>query len=300
MSAWCVALSSCSESRTQSANSDGGAVTALSSATGEPETPADDGGQAKADSFPADTVGSRDRDASRGVDASPSGVDASTDDAKDAGTDAARSVVDTSDLDARTSVNVDSASQPQIDAGPLSIGEICFAEIYDPEDPTGPQYDPFEPVVAEHCWGTNHQDISGVEQVVFLGDSVTVGTPNLAHLLPTDNSHFYRNLLADFLAEHFDLDTGGVFEWGIWRTWDALQQKGGSVESGDFKNCSNWGARTDDFIEGKNQFADCFPTGGSDKKTLVVFTMGGNDLAKINQKGSEASEDEVAAGYPSV
>ena len=41
------------------------------------------------------------------------------------------------------------------------------------------------------------------------------------------------------------------------------------MESGDFKNCSKWGARTDDLLAGGGQIADCFPSGGSDKKTLV-------------------------------
>jgi lysophospholipase L1-like esterase len=127
---------------------------------------------------------------------------------------------------------------------------------------------------------------------------VTVGSPNLEHFLPTDNNHFFRNQLAEFLASQFDLDTGGFLEFGFWKTWDALSQSGGSMESGDFLNCANWGARTDDFLEGKNQIANCFPNGGSDKRTLIVFTMGGNDIAKITEKGAEASEEEVAAGYP--
>ena len=31
------------------------------------------------------------------------------------------------------------------------------------------------PVIGSHCVGTNHQDIDGIERVVFLGDSITVG-----------------------------------------------------------------------------------------------------------------------------
>ena len=42
--------------------------------------------------------------------------------------------------------------------------------------------------------------------------------------------------------------------------WDALNGKGASLESGDFKNCSYWGARTDDFLEGKNEIDECFPS----------------------------------------
>ena len=178
-----------------------------------------------------------------------------------------------------------------------TIAELCFASAVSEDEP-GPEYDSFEPTIGSHCLGTNHQDIQGVEKVVFLGDSVTVGSPNLEHLLPTDNNHFFRNQLATFLADHFDLDTGDFITFGIWKTWDALNQTGGVMESGDFKNCAYWGARTDDFLEGKNEIEQCFPNGGSDKRTLIVFTMGGNDIAKITEVGAEASEEEVAAGYP--
>ena len=179
----------------------------------------------------------------------------------------------------------------------LSIAELCFSTAVSEDEP-GPEYDAFSPIIGSHCLGTNHQDIQDVEKVVFLGDSVTVGSPNLEHLLPTDNNHFFRNQLTEFLADHFDLDTGDFITYGIWKTWDAINQTSGVVESGDFKNCSYWGARTDDFLEGKDEIDKCFPEGGSDKRTLIVFTMGGNDVAKITEVGSEASEEEVAAGYP--
>jgi len=180
------------------------------------------------------------------------------------------------------------------DTGPLGMLQICFPMFDDPEA-IGPVYDPLEPVIADHCHGTNHQDIEDVELVVFLGDSVTVGTPNLEHLLSIDNQHFYRNLLAEWLTDHFDLAQG--WNWGLWKMYDYFSGKGGAMESGDFLNCSKWGARTDDLLEGGGQIQDCFPDGGSDKRTLFVFTMGGNDIAKITQEGGEASPEEVAAGY---
>ncbi len=65
--------------------------------------------------------------------------------------------------------------------------------------------------------------------------------------------------------------------------------------SGAFSNCSKWGARTDDLL---TQLGECFPTGTTDKKTLVVFTMGGNDVAALTQAGGDATPEEVAAGYP--
>ena len=176
-----------------------------------------------------------------------------------------------------------------------TIGEKCFEDIYDAAKP-GPDYDQYAPVVGEHCFGTNHQDIKGVERVVFLGDSVTVGTPNASHLLSVDNAHFYRNLLAEWLAEHFELDRGElIVSWGTWKAYDYFTGKGTNLFSGDFANCSKWGARTDDLM---SQSAECFPEGTTDKKTLVVFTMGGNDLSKLAQKGGDATPEEVEAGYP--
>ena len=188
------------------------------------------------------------------------------------------------------------ALEAETDAG---IAGVCFADVaVDPAQPS-PNYDQFKPVLAKHCFGTNHQDIQGVEKVVFLGDSVTVGTPNLAHLLNVDNEHFWRNKLATWLAEHFKLNVGEPFlEWGSWKTYDYLKGTAGKVESGDFKSCAKWGARDDDFLEGGNQIGECFPTGGSDKRTLVVFTMGGNDVSSITKEGQDATPEEVAAGYP--
>lgn len=179
---------------------------------------------------------------------------------------------------------------------PPSIFQVCFPYI---DDPTalGPVYDPLEPVIGSHCQGTNHQDIEGVEKVVFLGDSVTVGSPNLAHLLSIDNNHFYRNLLADWLADYFGLRQG-ILTWGLWKTYDYFTGRGGRLETGDFKNCSKWGARTDDLLHGHGQIPDCFPDGGGPYRTLVVFTMGGNDIAAITESGGQATPEEVQQGYP--
>lgn len=188
----------------------------------------------------------------------------------------------------------------QADLGPdlpLTVGEMCFPEVYVPGEP-GPDYDQFDLVVGDHCFGTNHQTIIAVERVVFLGDSVTVGTPNLAHLLSVDNNHFYRNKLATWLASHFNLDTGNLWDWGLWKTYDYFTGKGSKWESGDFRHCGYWGARTDDLVAGGGQILECFPEGGSSERTLTIFTLGGNDIAKITQTGAEATAEEVAAGYP--
>src|SRR3990170_2334213 len=61
------------------------------------------------------------------------------------------------------------------DAG-ASIRDRCFPGLGDPAKGL-PDYDQFGTVVGAHCDGTNHQDIAGVDKVVFLGDSITEGTP---------------------------------------------------------------------------------------------------------------------------
>jgi lysophospholipase L1-like esterase len=186
-------------------------------------------------------------------------------------------------------------------SGDATIRELCFSKLTKSGTGKGPEYDKFMPTIGSHCFGTNHQEIKGVEKVVFLGDSVTVGTPNVKHALPADNAHFYRNKLAEALASKFSLNKGSLFDWGMWKSYDALNGVGGKLESGDFKNCSKWGARTDDFLAGGNQISKCFPsTAPADKKTLFVFTMGGNDISAITKMGADANEAEVSAGYPTV
>ena len=148
---------------------------------------------------------------------------------------------------------------------PATVAQ-CFAEI---GGDLGPEYDQFEPVVGSHCQGTNHQEIAGIERVVFLGDSVTVGTPPW---LVTD------------------------YYWV--RLYDALKRRFG--EDLEVQNCAKWGARTDDLLEGKREIAECFPDGGDDRTTLVVMTIGGNDLANwaSNRLGVDealAAADEAAA-----
>ena len=212
-------------------------------------------------------------------------------DVHDTQTEAVDSAADDA-LEAEVTVDI----EPEL---PLTVGAICFPEVYKPGEP-GPDYDQFDLTVADHCHGTNHQTIVAVEKVVFLGDSVTVGTPNLAHLISVDNNHFYRNKLATWLAGHFNLDTGNMWDFGLWKTYDYLTGKGSKWESGDFRHCGYWGARTDDLVSGGSQIMECFPEGGSTERTLIIFTLGGNDIAKITETGAEASLEEVGAGYPAA
>ena len=129
----------------------------------------------------------------------------------------------------------------------------CFADI---SGGVSIDYAAFNPKVGSHCMGTNNQDITDIERVVFLGDSVTTGTP------PTKIADFFRTQLGVWLEERFP---GVVIE-----------------------DCSAYGARTDDFLLGKKQVQMCFPDlfegdvpkeGATDaRRTLVIFTMGGNDV----------------------
>lgn len=138
---------------------------------------------------------------------------------------------------------------PAPDASPVLpalTAADCFKDLAGPV--IGPDYDQFKPTIGKSCAGTHHQNIAGVQKVVFLGDSVTVGTP------PTPPGEYYRLRLEPTLKQRF----------------------GPSVE---FASCAKWGARTDDLLEGGQQIAQCFPTGVEPKTTLVIMTNGGNDTA---------------------
>lgn len=168
------------------------------------------------------------------------------------------------------------------DRGSPSIGERCFPEIFDPAAPS-PNYDPFAPVIGDHCVGTHHQTIRNVERVVFLGDSMTVGSP------PTLSAQFYRSQLATRLADHFGIEPPSA----VWQGYDPFEGTSVLRESGAFASCARWGARTEDLLETGTQLVDCFPSEAvRAKKTLVVMTVGGNDVARFTKAGAQAPYDE--------
>ncbi|MSP26583.1 MAG: SGNH/GDSL hydrolase family protein [Myxococcales bacterium] len=162
--------------------------------------------------------------------------------------------------------------------GPLTVAK-CFDDVFVNPPAKGPNYDQFKPVVGSHCLGTNHQDITGVERVVFLGDSVTVGTP------PTFTPDFYRAKLSDALAKKFGLATPDI----LWKSADLFNGTSITKESGAFASCSKWGARTDDLTP--TQLPDCFPASKLGKRTLVIMTMGGNDLAHLTKTAIDGKSD---------
>jgi len=149
----------------------------------------------------------------------------------------------------------------------------CYADDFVNPPTLGLDYDQFGPVVGSHCMGTNHQTITGVERVVFLGDSVTVGTP------PTLSADYFRSTVADALAQEFSLPEPGF----LWKAVNPFEGQATQQTDGPFSSCAKWGARTDDFLMGGSQMASCFPQGELDKRTLVIMTMGGNDLSSLTQ-----------------
>jgi lysophospholipase L1-like esterase len=151
----------------------------------------------------------------------------------------------------------------------------CFADAFETPPDLGPDYDQYGPTVGEHCLGTNHQAISGIERVVFLGDSVTVGSP------PTPDAEFYRSRLADQLAARYGLTPPDL----LWKGVNIFDGRTWMQDSGDFASCAKWGARADDLLRDNTQIEDCFPPEQREKRTLVVITVGGNDISNITQDG---------------
>lgn len=141
----------------------------------------------------------------------------------------------------------------------------CHADKYD-----GLVYVNYEQFGAKNnstCSGTNIQDIQDPEKLVFLGDSITVGT------FPTPANQVYRKLLTDKATAK----------------WPSIE----------VASCAVNGAQTDDFFAGDNQIPKCFP-GPESKKTLVIITMGGNDIAamakdKMSASAASAEADKVLA-----
>jgi len=157
----------------------------------------------------------------------------------------------------------------------LSDFDLCFQDIAGPEP--GPDYEQFGPTVGSHCSGTDHQDITGIERVVFLGDSVTVGT------LPTLANDFYRTKLAHGIANRFGLNHPGA----LWESVNPLDGVTMVQESGDFASCAEWGARSDDLMRDGSQIDDCFPQNKRHLNTLVIITVGGNDLQNLTEGFNE-------------
>ncbi len=227
-------VTACSSNSVQTDAGPDGSADAFDAGVGdEPAQNADDGGQ-------IDDAGDEASDGDAGGDQE---LDAGGDEELDGGDSPADSGTDAGDGDQHK----------------LTASE-CWAHKNNPEEP-GPEYDQFDPIIGSHCLGTNHQDIDGVELVVFLGDSITAGTP------PTQMSQFYRFLLTGLIEGKF-----------------------GEVET---RNESEWGARTDDLLlPSKQQIINAFPDLPEEKRTLVVMTVGGNDFFKMAEMANDGATPE--------
>jgi lysophospholipase L1-like esterase len=180
---------------------------------------------------------------------------------------------------AGTGAGPDTGVDTGADTGEPGGVECVDAQFVNGASP-GPDYSEFNVPIGSHCQGTNQQDITEIERVVFLGDSVTVGTP------PTPAADFYRSILANELATLLDLQPPEL----QWMQANPITGTSGVQESGDFANCSVWGARNDDLL---SQLEDCFAPEDFQQRTLVITTMGGNDASSIAQdaiNGTPANE----------
>lgn len=199
-----------------------------------------------------------------------------------------------------------------LDSGVADWVDLCFGDITS-DVSAGPEYTQFDPVIGTHCNGTQVQTFEGIERVVFLGDSVTEGTPEtdiaglglldlqaITDLIERDQ--FYRNILADFLVETYSLEPPDA----VWRGAPSIEEAIGGYtwcfavddcsyevrNEGDFANCAEWGSRTDDLMTDNSQIDDCLPAAERQKKHLVIFTIGGNDIASITKKGAPCADGE--------
>jgi lysophospholipase L1-like esterase len=144
--------------------------------------------------------------------------------------------------------------------GPSAVFERCFP-THDPVALNLIDYDELGATVPAHCQGTDHQDITDIERLVFLGDSVTEGTP------PSLAEEVYRSRVSVGMQERFGKDL--VID-----------------------ECAEWGGRMDDLLRDgdPSQILECF-TEAETAHTLVVFTVGGNDMLAFG--------DELDAGKSS-
>lgn len=158
--------------------------------------------------------------------------------------------------------------------------QICVDDELVNQPPL-PDYTTTGAVLGSHCLGTDHQDVTGVERIVFLGDSLTVGTP------PTLAKNTYRAKLADTLATLWGLPAPGL----AWRIPNPLTGQSSKLEDGPFASCAQWGARARDILG--EQVGQCFSGDDFDRRTLVVMTVGGNDVQDATKMALDGAPPEV-------
>lgn len=147
----------------------------------------------------------------------------------------------------------------------------CLVEDFAATPAFWPDYAASNPTVLASCAGTNHQTIDALDRVVFLGDSLAVGTP------PSTSTQFFRSILADQLVAQYGLAAPSI----LWKSVDALNGTTIIQDSGDFSSCARWGARAKDLLAGDMQIASCFPAPSLSERTLVVIAVGANDFSVL-------------------
>jgi lysophospholipase L1-like esterase len=185
------------------------------------------------------------------------------------------------DPDATAGSQLDATIPQRVDAEPAGPDaqapstQDCLNSGFRNPPTIGPNYDQFNPAIGRHCMGTNHQVIENIERVVFIGDSVTVGTP------PQVSADFFRTRLAHQLAARFGIAPPDAF----WQEVNLIDGTSLTQRSGAFASCAKYGARTDDLLQDNTLLSDCFEADDFDRRTLVIMTIGGNDISSLTQDG---------------
>lgn len=211
-----------------------------------------------------------------------------TDDDTDDDTETDVAETDAPDSDTPDSDAPDSDTPVDTDPGPPPTLEDCFGDVWGGAPPVDYASVSPPPVMGRHCQGTNHQDIQGVERVVYVGDSVTLGTPALQGTTLTTTKDWWRNKTADGLASRFGLAKPGF----SWRNVNLVDGVALEMFSGDFATCAKFGARTDDLLlDPHKQLETCNPESARDQRTLVLMTMGGNDIFSLLEDVNEGVDE---------
>ena len=179
----------------------------------------------------SDTEGDADDDA---ADATPDGTDATPDTEPDVATDEEQDTAP------------DPAGDPTPDLAPDPTPDPTGETVEDtPEDAVEEEL----PAIVDDL-GTNNQDITGVERVIFLGDSITAAL----YIPPPWSTRIQGDLRA---------------------LWPGVE----------IHNYAVGGAKTDDVYNDQIGNIDTDST----KKTLIMMTIGGNDALQVMGEDSETS-----------
>ena len=238
----------------------------------------DDAGGTEADGGPGDGPGDDDDD-----DDDAPGDDDDDDDDDDPGDDDDDDSPGDDDDDSSGDDDDDDDDDDDV-PGPDTVWE-CFDGAFVNDAEHLSRYEGMAPTVGAHCRGTDHQDIVDVERVVFLGDSITVGSP------PTAPIDFYRSRLAVRLAEEFALDFAGAQDGFM--GYNPVSGSALVMHAGDFSSCARWGGQNEDLLQAAQQREECFPQTTRGLETLVVITSGGNDLSSIANMAIDGASEEV-------